>query len=619
MSNNKSHNIEFLVYIAGVLVPAKNVSIQTAFNSLPMATIALPADVRLYAIGRQDRVPVHIFIKDTLAGSNNYILMFEGEVKSFGFTSSVVSREVTVNAQSNLAFLMDIKAFFMHSIGSIADLEVLDHTANAGFFKMEALTFPHSLFMRGITNLDSDGEIIKYPSEFLQNLYRFIQEEGSIPGYNTSALAKFYSKYTEALSLKNKMVKVPVFDDGDKWENGFPLLAGMQKVTALEQLVSRGNTGASNRGKTGDTIYNWLNYIVSEMLYEMAFIAAPTLGTNMNGEISLGSSMLKPMMYESPPPECNIMCRSHVDDLRTSEDVYQVPTRIIVDNSRGIIGKLIAHSQESTISDAATTYFYPNSNGASSPISMEDEKNRFSAELLGEEMFTGPYLYETKPPAWADYIDNHQDTENTRGVLMDRIMSYLLQLKQYERRSLSVSGAFNPFVVPGFSGVAFDSTESDFVFCGYVMAVNHTISKNSCRTSVNMGFVRLLDEAINDPLINPAEDVNEITTNVSSCSDIYEGIIGTSAVGFSEVRDVASLGNIEAGEAYKLNSRNIVTMREYFQLMGITIEEADYLDTGYGEEIPAVLNGPLMDTRRNSTLRDTLKDILFESLENKVY
>ena len=88
MINNNFLDANFLTYVAGILIPTTNISITSAFNSLPTATISMPAYPQLYGIGRKDRIPVHIFYKDNCIGE--YILLFEGESCGFSYSNSIV-------------------------------------------------------------------------------------------------------------------------------------------------------------------------------------------------------------------------------------------------------------------------------------------------------------------------------------------------------------------------------------------------------------------------------------------------------------------------------------------------------------------------------------------------
>ncbi|MGV9141965.1 MAG: hypothetical protein ACOC1X_03415, partial [Promethearchaeota archaeon] len=209
------YSIEPLVYIAGILVPTNSIRVQTAFNSMPTATISIPPYPQLQGIGRQDRVPVQIFIKDTFADTEEFILLFEGEIKSSGYVSSAMSREFIINAQCSLSFLMDVKVFFMHSTSDMSNQKIIPQEKIRGLWSFDSdVTFPASFFMYGFTPIsEKEGEKIKVPYEFLENVYTFVGNAGSMNEYNDSALADFYSDYTEKIKLMDKLVKVPEFDD----------------------------------------------------------------------------------------------------------------------------------------------------------------------------------------------------------------------------------------------------------------------------------------------------------------------------------------------------------------------------------------------------------------------
>lgn len=114
MINNNILDAQFLTYVAGILIPTINISITTAFNSVPTASISMPAYPQLYGIGRQDKVPVTVFYKDNVTG--DYILLFEGDVNAFSYTNSISSRDITINAHGILRFLDDVHVNFLSSL-----------------------------------------------------------------------------------------------------------------------------------------------------------------------------------------------------------------------------------------------------------------------------------------------------------------------------------------------------------------------------------------------------------------------------------------------------------------------------------------------------------------------
>ena len=596
METNNLFEINALVYVAGILVPYNSITVNSAFNSIPMATVTLPPYPQLYGIGRRDRLPVQIFVQDTLAETNEYFLLFEGEVQSFSYLSTALNKEIVINAQGVMSFLMDVKSFFMESIKDLASRVMIPEENNTSIYSFEPhLTFPMSLFMKGIAPIEEE-QLITVPSEFLANVYKYMEELSSMNEFNDSAIAKFYSGYTGKLNLKKRIAKVSHFDEPDTWDGTFPVLQGMRTHAAILQLMGRA-TNAVQQGKTGDTFYNWLNYLVSEMQYELCFPASPTMTTNLEGEESLGISIMKPMLYEAHPPKCNIFFRSQVDSIRTQETVYQVPTRVRTDDIQGVMAMLTGGSDD-PITRLPRVKHYPTKayKDKSAIPSEEDNINIFSSDFLDTEEFTGPYLFDTSPPTWSSYMDFEDMEPEEIEDYWERILAYLLQLKVYESRTMTSTGGFNPFITAGFPGVVFDAEDDNFVFAGHVTAVNHSITKQQARTTVSLGFTRLIDEAIDYPIENPFDEVSAISTDPGKLEDIYQSTIGSSVIPFSEVKVMREAEeNNNPIEAYKFNKRSIVTLEEYLGFMGLSVQEE--IDFGYGESVPSVLGGDYVEKR----------------------
>ena len=65
------------VYIAGVLMPVTHVTVRSGAGQMPEASISLPPCPDLFVVGRMDRIPVHIFVRESVVGSGRLILLFE--------------------------------------------------------------------------------------------------------------------------------------------------------------------------------------------------------------------------------------------------------------------------------------------------------------------------------------------------------------------------------------------------------------------------------------------------------------------------------------------------------------------------------------------------------------
>jgi len=622
VSSGKAINVDYRVYIAGILVPSLSVSITTAFNSPPTATISLPPYPELFGIGREDRLPVHVFARESwLDGLNgDFILIFEGEIQSFSYTSTKLGREIVVNAQSLLIVLKDVNIRTLTSFQEVAHNTMTrgeNSTANKPI--TPGFVFPMSLFMRGIAEVD-EGNLIQTPTEYLENIYTFFQTRGEgiekLKGDEVE-LAGFYQRYAESIRLLKRYTKLPYFDEIDSgiWSGGedkaaaFPLIDGMQRQSALRQLTSVSNAAMGVEGPTQGSMYELVNYIVSQMQYEFAFINSP----RFDGE-NLISTCLKPILYEAPPPACNIIYRSMVESIRTMENVYQVPTRVRLMNTRGPTG-ILSDGGRSPYAYWSIIDYYPTEEYADKDPSTNDIKNWFATELLESENFTGTYTFTTEAPAWMSYITPANDGEEVGREVKHRIMRYLLTLKKYEARRLEVQCSYSPYITPGFPAVVFDADDKAFVFVGHVVAVQHTLSKEGQpSTQVTMSFTRPLHEAMDEKsrLENPVPEVDKITTDPEAVSRIYQEILGCGAVSFSELVELQHSDDadsqINRGVAYEHTVRDIVTFEDYLDFMGLEAPDSGKALDAEGQEIPMVLTGEFVEDRRDTTPADELEE-----------
>lgn len=600
MENKNIFEVDWAVYVAGVKVPANDVSITTAFNAIPTATIALPSYYKLFGIGRKDRVPVHIFYKDHV--SKNYILLFEGEITGFSYSSSIVSRDITVNAQGIMGFLQDIQFNFLTTLDELAvagtdgfnDVSIQNFTPN--------IVFPMSLFMYGLGEVREDN-LVKFPYDYLDNMVQFIANANSMNQFNNSALAEFYSKYCKMLKVPNRYVRIPYFDEeSDVWAGVgpdqarvFPLISGMQINAAMSHLQHLANEGV-NQG----TALQFINYLVNQMEYEFSFFNSPIMSGG-----NLVTFVLKPMFYDALPPKCNIIYRSQVRNLMAMEKTYNVATRIRTRDINGVFAKL-AQGVTSGITEYGLVDYYPTNKYKDNTVNPNSEKpleNFLATELLDSEpydweKFTGPWVYETAAPTWMSYLGPEAIGGNLQ-IFKERLLARLLHHKQHEARTLQVLSVFNPYVVPGLPGAVFDAYDVDFAFSGHVLVVNHTLSKSEVSTTIEMGFVRLLSEDLENPMVNPIPSMEAITKDKTKMSDIYNAIIGCDAMTWEEVNDA---WNAEAQynpmKAYEEQYRPIVGLDEYFSFMGVSASSEN-----------EVLSGEYVDNRRDENLRNTLQEI----------
>jgi hypothetical protein len=91
------------------------------------------------------------------------------------------------------------------------------------------------------------------------------------------------------------------------------------------------------------------------------------------------------------------------------------------------------------------------------------------------------------------------ETQQILGGLFDLYAKYEYFRSRYEPRAAALKLAFDPYIVPGFPAVVFDSRDCKFDIFGYVQSVSHTWSAEApeISTSVTLGYLRSFPEFLN--------------------------------------------------------------------------------------------------------------------------
>lgn len=105
-------------------------------------------------------------------------------------------------------------------------------------------------------------------------------------------------------------------------------------------------------------------------------------------------------------------------------------------------------------------------------------------------------LVSAAPDASLDEEDTSDSSERLLGGIFDLYAKYEYFKARYEPRSANISLAFDPYLVPGFPAVVFDSRVSKLDTVGYVMSVSHSWDAGSpgINTQVTLGYIRSFPE-----------------------------------------------------------------------------------------------------------------------------
>lgn len=635
-SGNNIFLTDVRLFVAGIRMPVSSLEINSTYGQLPEANFTMPSDPRLLPLGRMDRIPVHIFVRETMAESPNFILMFEGYIVSRHYVNSAIQRSMQFNAISSLDILNDTKFKFLRSIDDIFMASAAGMADKENQTVVNGLTFPQCLFQPDLgMNPDMSSYMVGCPTEYLENVYRFVQKGGPNNGsspYNTSVMAKYYADFAENIRLLRRYEPLPYFDEVEgrsvkdiqsttaNTSTAFPILYGQSTQQAIARLMNQ-----TERAPEVMSPMDMLTYVLDQLEYEYLCVTNPAYhteeGDEKHDQSRLVSSCLKPFLQDTMPPQCNVMFRSQVTRIQSSENFTRVPTRVQVFDPYGPLAKLASGITESNLATYGTLQYYPSEKYRDFKTDAKESVylNNLASELLAVEEHTGPWIHEVSTPPWFSYTpastsqsgeDNEEDAALLECRAKERFCRRQLLNAKYLGCTMSVESMFDPYITPGFPGVVFDGEDTGFAFAGHVLSVTHVFDESSVSTYVTMNFVRHLDEACDVTIPNPLDSVHNVTHSKDKLTEIYQSVLGSpkaftdikdekgnlkerryavngaNAVEFSELK--ASFGESEESAtspqnnpqyAYRYKRRNVCTFEDYLRFMGFAPKK-----TGEGPE-----------------------------------
>lgn len=581
--------VDTRVYVAGVLMPTISVHITSSFNQPPVAEITLPANPKLFDVGRYDRVPVHIFVRETVVECPDFILLFEGFITGRSYINVVSQREINIRAISFLDFLNDVQFRFMSQLNDHFQAMMAGNSDMTIPVMQDALLFPACLFMTGL-GVGEEKKPIAYPTQYLENVFRFVQESGEaqeegkgqqpvLGPYNGSVLANYVRTLAGYLRLLDRYPTLPHLDVIPENPTGeatmFPLVKGMQANEVMRRLVQGVSESPGFYSAMG-----LLDFLVQEVEYEFMFISNPAyhadpeqsvakatpqpdsadldvdpqppsgfappsagdgeeMGTTKTSEEKkkkdkLIACALKPMLTEAIPPGCNVVYRSQIVQLSAQEQYKGVPTRIQSIDNHGALALLTQEQANDPLVLYSRIDYFPSAK-YKNMLPGEGESryvNLMSNELLETEQFTGPWIKNIEVPRWFNFLGSRSagETPEQRQIFKKKYLQRQLLNAVYFPKTLNVSCMFNPYITPGFPGVVFDSLDSGFSFAGHVHTVNHTLNISGVNTEIVLNFVRTLEEAAAVAIPHPLEELAELVQNKEKMTEIYRELLGTPKV-----------------------------------------------------------------------------------------
>lgn len=238
-------------------------------------------------------------------------------------------------------------------------------------------------------------------------------------------------------------------------------------------------------------------------------------------------------------------------------------------------------------------------------------------------------------------IFNAPESAKALGELFSLYAKYEYYRSRFEMRSATVSLAFNPYIVPGFSAVVLDNTYSGFHMVGYVQSVSHSFSASGeMQTQVALSFVRTLPEYLklmvtgtNDVELNnnsfntdidvgPTEAVQEVSAAFQLYDSagnffsqvLYPGILKQTPFVF-DLSEMLSLTTVD-GKDVNPDADNSSWNPEQGLIATPRAAFSDYFKS-YDAAMtfasrPVATLEQMIELRHGKTVKDALKDSLVE-------
>ena len=325
-STNDVHKGAFIVYINGIEVPCKSVSVRYGVWQIPEMTLEMVADPVLTRLGAEDRIQCAVFyLDDTKVDPSvkpQFRLMCEGEITGWGYQNTPSGRSINLTCVNQFAIFTQLFVQFLTNLDDIMGYQVNN---SSGVISSDSVTssivFPFSLFSDGLFPIPATGKAtpaeqaayeesvkaanttITRPFDFLFNVVKNMigtqvpADDRCIPATN------FFARWARLTNFHNRFTALPFFDET---RNGqiFPVLSALQDTAAVDIISKSLIPQVQNAGSLLDI----LQLVYQTMLMEIAMIpTAPMV------EVDLATSHIQITDFDS---------HTLIDDDRVTEREY---------------------------------------------------------------------------------------------------------------------------------------------------------------------------------------------------------------------------------------------------------------------------------------------------------
>jgi hypothetical protein len=429
----------FLVYINGLEVPAKSVSLKYGVWDLPEMQIEMVADPVLIRLGNQDRVQVAVFYLDDCdvdpSVTPQFRLFGEGEITGWGYRNTSAGRSIVFTVVSQIAIWQQMIVQFLTNVDDMAGHATLAPDPSEAANNTPELVYPYVLFKQGLVpGVNGASTDIVRPFDYLYNCVKAMISSVIPADRQSVPAANFYSRWARLTNFHNRFIASPFFDETVNNPNIFPVLRALQDVAAIDVITKNLLPQLQGAG----TFWDMLQIVFTTMLMEVAMLPSMPLvnvdiasslvqPTNFNAHAlvdSFGSYVssvstasratqplripnffVKPQSLFGIPPTCNVIFPSQLKTISYQENYATQPTRLYYNDE--VVNQILKMQKTGiadTVLNSLAVGYPPEVDQAMHAQSLFAGFNSKNFLVYPEEFFKGPVVLRSKAPSWLYFL-----------------------------------------------------------------------------------------------------------------------------------------------------------------------------------------------------------------------
>ncbi len=286
ITKNQHRAAGYLVYIAGLEVPAISVTRTWPIGQLPTLDVAMVPDPVLTRFGAEDKVPIVVFYLDTYyCNPPQFCLYFDGYIRRFSFQNTADGRAISFSCVVHEAILDKMYPSYVTDLDSQVVGALQPDPAQLPM-PHSGLTYPAALLINGVNpGTAEQPNFVKRPFDLLENVLKACAGKDTLTVLGAPLSSSFFTRYTRRVNMFNRMVPSPLLEtdpaymtSGASGRQGlFPILEAVQNSQCVAMLQTR--LAAMGEGLS---FWGTLQALFNQIFYEILVIpSAPMVQVNL--------------------------------------------------------------------------------------------------------------------------------------------------------------------------------------------------------------------------------------------------------------------------------------------------------------------------------------------------